>query len=273
MTYLGFLVRFLTIPIALIVVLLAFDQRRINALTTEEKERLGPLVDWRGWTAVGLHVVIAVVYTTPWDNYLVATNVWWYEPALVTGVTLGWVPLEEYTFFVLQTLMVGFALLWLARRLIPTAKPSHNLRPNPRVFLPVLLVSAWACMGVVLVAGWRPGTYLSLESIWALPPIALQLAFGADILWRYRRLVVLALVPFTLYLSLADTLAIRAGTWTISPQQSLGFLVADLLPVEEIFFFLLTNTLVVFGVTLILAPESAHRSRTLWKRLSIILRF
>ena len=23
------------------------------------------------------------VYTTPWDNYLVATNVWWYDPALV----------------------------------------------------------------------------------------------------------------------------------------------------------------------------------------------
>ena len=56
-----------------------------------------------------LLVLIAVAYTTPWDNYLVATNVWWYDESLVTGLKLGWVPIEEYTFFVLQTLMTG---LW-----------------------------------------------------------------------------------------------------------------------------------------------------------------
>lgn len=56
-----------------------------------------------GYAAPGrallLHVVLAVVYTAPWDNYLVATGVWSYNPGLVTGVTLGWVPIEEYTFF------------------------------------------------------------------------------------------------------------------------------------------------------------------------------
>ena len=30
--------------------------------------------------------MIAVVYTTHWDNYLVATRVWWYDPALVSGI-------------------------------------------------------------------------------------------------------------------------------------------------------------------------------------------
>ena len=45
--------------------------------------------------ALAAHVGMAVVYTTPWDNYLVATRVWWYDPALVTGLTLGWVPIEE----------------------------------------------------------------------------------------------------------------------------------------------------------------------------------
>jgi lycopene cyclase domain-containing protein len=61
--------------------------------------------------------VIAVVYTTPWDNYLVATGVWWYDPQLVTGLVLGWVPIEEYTFFIVQPILAGLWLLMLMRYL------------------------------------------------------------------------------------------------------------------------------------------------------------
>jgi lycopene cyclase domain-containing protein len=124
----------------------------------------------------------------------------------------------------------------------------------------------WTIAAVVLAKGWAPGTYLALELVWALPPIALQLAYGADILWRHWRIVVLAIVPFTLYLSLADTLAIRSGTWTINPEQSVGLLLTGVLPVEELIFFLLTNALVVFGVTLVLAPESHERIQRILRR-------
>jgi lycopene cyclase domain-containing protein len=87
----------------------------------------------------------------------------------------------------------------------------------------------------------------------------LQLGFGADILWRHRRLVLGALLPTTLYLSLADAIAINLGTWTINPQQSLHLLLGGVLPVEEAIFFLLTNTLLTFGLVLFLAPESRTR--------------
>jgi lycopene cyclase domain-containing protein len=267
LSYFGFLARFLLIPIGFLVLLLGIDQRHIRALAPDQKRRQGSLLDWRGWAAVGLHAVIAVAYTTPWDNYLVATKVWWYEPELVTGVTLGWVPLEEYTFFVLQTLMVGLSVLWLARRLIPSAKGFHNPSSRLRIWASMLFLAAWVLALFILFSGWQPGTYLALELVWALPPIGLQIAFGADILYRYWRLVALTLVPFTLYLSFADTLAIQSGTWTIDPQQSLGFLIQDRLPVEEFLFFLLTNALVVFGVTLILAPESVARWRKITQRL------
>lgn len=61
-------------------------------------------------------IIAAVAYTTPWDNYLVATRVWYYDPHLVMNITLGYVPLEEYLFFALQTLLTGFFTLWLWRR-------------------------------------------------------------------------------------------------------------------------------------------------------------
>ncbi len=87
----------------------------------------------------------------------------------------------------------------------------------------------------------------------------IQLAFGADILWRYKGLVFWTLVPATLYLAWADSLAISAGTWTIDPAQSFNIFLGGVLPIEEFIFFLLTNTLLVFGVTLVLARESQSR--------------
>jgi lycopene cyclase domain-containing protein len=87
----------------------------------------------------------------------------------------------------------------------------------------------------------------------------LQLAFGADILWRQRRLVLLALLPMTLYLSLADALAIGFGTWTINPALSLEIYLGGVLPLEELLFFLLTNMLLTFGMTLVLARQSQQR--------------
>lgn len=266
MTYFGFLLRFLLIPIVLLGLVFLLDKRRSSSQPAY-------LWDWRGWGAVGAHIVVAVLYTTGWDNYLVATGVWWYDPALVTGITLGWVPLEEYTFFVLQTLLAGMWVLFLSRRLIATGSAPESSRPGLRWACTLTAASLWVGAVTIWLVGWQPGTYLALELAWALPPIGLQLAFGADILWAHRRLLALAILPLTLYLSLADALAIGYGTWTINPRQSLGLLLGGILPVEELVFFLLTNTLVSFGVLLLLAPESQARLHRTWKHWSVRLSF
>jgi lycopene cyclase domain-containing protein len=255
MSYLQFLTTFLLPPACILGAWVVFSSHRRNLPEAQIPLRLG-------LGAVFLHVVIAVLYTTPWDNYLVAARVWWYDPELVTGVTLGWVPLEEYIFFVLQTLTVGLWVLLLTGHFVGGRK--RVATPNNRANVSPLRI--WIIAAAVLVKGWAPGTYLALELVWALPPIALQLAYGADILWRNRRMVLLAIVPFTLYLSFADTLAIRSGTWTINPERSVGLLLGRILPVEELVFFLLTSTLVVFGVTLVLAAESHDRIRRILLR-------
>ena len=64
---------------------------------------------------------IAFVYTTPWDNAIIALGVWSYDPALVWGIVLGWVPLEEYLFFLLQPMLSGLILLALLARSRGTA--------------------------------------------------------------------------------------------------------------------------------------------------------
>ncbi|MFO7536917.1 MAG: lycopene cyclase domain-containing protein, partial [Chloroflexota bacterium] len=219
---------------------------------------------WPAWLAISTLIVVAFLYTTPWDNYLVATGVWWYDPALVTGIVWGWVPIEEYTFFVVQTLLGGLWLLCMFRYW-PPASAYSPLNGRWRVGATAVILLIWLGSVVLLVSGWQPGTYLGLELIWALPPIAVQLAFGADILWRYRRYVLSSIVILSLYLSATDALAISSGTWTIDPQQSLGIYLGGILPVEEFIFFLLTNILVICGITLLLAQESHERFDAFWQ--------
>jgi lycopene cyclase domain-containing protein len=250
MTYFNFLLIFICSPIAL-----------LSAVLWRERQRVLP-AEWQTWRIhwVGLGlVVVALLYTTPWDNYLVATRVWWYDRNLVTGILLGWVPLEEYCFFILQTVLATLWWVWLAKRLSPVQPYSPN--QMLRWWITALGASAWVASCVLLYSGWSPGTYLGLELVWGLFPLLIQLAFGGDILWHYRRLVTVGIVSITLYLAAADALAIGFGTWTINPAQSLNLFLPGQLPVEELIFFALTSALVMVGCTLLLSVYSHQRAK------------
>lgn len=252
MTYFAFLAWCVGIPLLMLAFLNWQDYRRGNYLPAT----------LRGWSATAVviaHVLVALIYTTPWDNYLVATNVWWYNPQLVTGIVLGWVPIEEYIFFVVQTIMTSLWVHFLARRLPLKPLPAPAEGGRMRLLSTGLVMLLWLPFVVILIVGWQPGAYLALTLVWALPPLVLQLAFGADILWRYRYLLFWGIAAPTLYLAVGDTFPIGAGTWTIDPMQSTGIFIGSL-PVEEGVFFLMTNTLIVLGTLLVLAKESQERA-------------
>ena len=251
MTYFGFLLRFLVPPILILLVIIYWDGKN-------KKDMAGFSNGRAVWTAILLHVLLAVIYTTPWDNYLVATGVWYYNPALVTGIVFGYVPIEEYTFFVLETILAGLWWWLLAKRSSP---PSEGFKPGKLLLYSTsgMLVFVWLISAFVFFRGTESQTYLSIILFWALPAVLPQLLFGADILWHHRKLVGPAiLIPGT-YLSLMDVLALRDTTWSISKDQTTGIQFFGILPIEEVVFFFITNVLVIFGMTLLLANESKLR--------------
>jgi lycopene cyclase domain-containing protein len=239
MTYVQFLALFLFIPIAL----LAFGMRRH--------------VSRRDTTWLALLMLLALSYTTPWDNYLVASGVWACDPPLVTGITIGWVPVEEYTFFLLQPLLTGLWVLFL-RHSGPTGggDPEHRWI---RILMTSIVIAIWSAAMPMLLLGWESLRYLSLILTWALPPIGLQMAFGAEILFAERAKVALGLVPAPAFLCAADALAILEGIWTINLESSVGIFLGGILPLEEALFFFLTNTLIVSALILLRAEENQKR--------------
>jgi lycopene beta-cyclase len=264
-TYFGFLLLFVGAPLLGFAALSGWDDRRGVKLPE-------PLTSWHPYRVIAGLAVVALTYTTPWDNYLVASRVWWYDPALVTGIVIWYVPIEEYTFFVVQTLFTGLFTLFILRRL-PEARrigfPHSAVRF--RVITTGATMAVWIASIVLLILSyrgepWLQFRYLGLELGWALPPIMLQLIVGADILWRHRWAIGSATGISWLYLSFADALAIQSGTWTINPELSLPIFIGGVLPIEEAIFFLVTNVLVVFGLTLVLDQESEERVPAILRR-------
>jgi lycopene cyclase domain-containing protein len=134
-------------------------------------------------------------------------------------------------------------------------KPNKNL-----VYLSTcVLVCLWLLFTYLFFFGAAKWTYLSITLFWALPAILPQLLFGADILWHYRRLVAISILIPTTYLSLIDIVALMGTTWSISPSQTTGLLFFGILPLEEVVFFFITNVLLAFGITLLLADVSQAR--------------
>ncbi len=210
----------------------------------------------RPWGAAGprslryllLIAVIAFLYATPWDNYLVWRGVWGYETDRVIG-TIGYVPVEEYVFFILQPLMTGLWLYRLMGRHVPAPALPRESRDR---LIGTALYLLIAVAGAVFLRS-REGTYLGLILVWAAPVLAAQWAYAGNQIIAHRRAAALGILVPTIYLWVADAIAIRLGIWGIADRYTYGIEPFGL-PVEEATFFLVTNILVVQGLILFIAP-------------------
>jgi len=198
------------------------------------------------WLDVALLVTLAVVYTTPWDNFLIAQGVWGYGPGRILA-RIGYAPVSEYAFFGAQTVLTA---LWLSHlRADPPDERDQGRQTRTRE----RLLGVGLAVAVGLLGAWwlqHDATfYLGAILAWAAPVLVLQWAVGAPALLDRRRTVLLGVAVPTLYLSVIDRIAIHQGVWELSPTYTTGVTVAGL-PVEEALFFLVTNVFVVQGLVL-----------------------
>ncbi len=239
MTYLQFHLVFI---VPAILVLGAVYSRRLRSGSVRPTGR---------WIA--LLCAIAFVYTTPWDNYLVAREVWWYHPDRVLG-TVGYVPVEEYAFFILQPVLTGLWLAVLPRWERPTVTPQHR----PRIvggLLSVLVALAGA-----LMLRQESTLYMGLILAWAFPIVAVQWAWYGDVFMRNLPRLAAGVGGATLYLWIADRVAIGLEIWIISPEYTTGLHLFGL-PIEEAMFFLVTNMMVVQGIAMLAEPREGTAAR------------
>ena len=223
MTYLDFLFRFLGIPLLLCI------------LVAWKKSRLGKSQA----SGILLMGVIALLYTTPWDNYLIMRGVWSYPDGVVLG-TFGYVPFEEYGFMLLQTFLAG--ALW---SMYPRISGKYALSFSPLGLLPAVAIGIVGAFCLFVDSG----TYAGLILLWAFPPLALQWGLGGKCLHKSMKTWLMPWAGLTIYLCLADSYAIYKGIWSLTPSTRSGWDLGNL-PVEEALFFAVTNLFVFQGLCL-----------------------
>ncbi|WP_372479655.1 lycopene cyclase domain-containing protein [Halomicrobium sp. HM KBTZ05] len=194
--------------------------------------------------AVAVIVAVAMLYTVPWDNYLILRGVWSYGTDSVAAV-IWHAPIEEYLFILLQPLV---AALWL--HVISPGMPANDettVSARDRV----VGAAAGALVGLVGVALLTTDAtfYLGAIVAWSGPVLALQWAVGWPYLLARGQTLVVAVFAPTAYLWIADRVALESGIWILSEQYTTGLAVLGL-PLEEAAFFLVTNVFVVQGLLL-----------------------
>ncbi|KAI8910463.1 isoprenoid synthase domain-containing protein, partial [Gorgonomyces haynaldii] len=184
--------------------------------------------------------LIAFVYTTPWDNYLIYKGGWSYDNSVL--FVIGYVPFEEYLFFVVQSLFVGtvFAMYtWIYGTF------DGLLTKSNKPFL--YLASGLFAVGVSCLSQTK-SFYLGMILTWSMPVLMIQLYVAHDyIVGQIQRHFGLV-SALTGYLWLIDSIAIKYGAWTIGKDTILGIYLNPWLPLEEAVFFLVTNLMLVGGI-------------------------
>ena len=237
MSYWIFLLVFIIAPTALLLLLGLLKYRRTQQSSFSHL---------RHWCGVGVLAIIAILWTSPWDNYIVDLGVWTYGEDRVYGI-IGVVPLEEYAFMLLMPFFNG-AVIWV---MLDRAKIDVSSWHQPQTRARIIMVAV--SIVLFLLGSWmfteESGTYMGALLVWFVPPLAIQLIFDPLFLSHHWKGIMAATAIPTLYLSLADAYAIQDGIWTIHEKTRTGIEVFHL-PIEEILFFFMISLLLAQGIYL-----------------------
>ena len=206
--------------------------------------------------ALGLVLLAVLLFTTPWDNLAAKWGIWGF-PREKYSVRLGYLPIEEYAFFLLQSVNV-----MLAVRAIFHFEPDWQLGQQTQVGKWTLICLAASLIPWTLVAiqlRWLrhkcgPRVNYAAHLAWFLPVVYAQWVLAPPLFWEHAGLLALVTAAFGIYYTLADLVAVRAGTWFFDEKQITGVKLGGVLPWEEIAFFFLTSLLVAQSYLLLL-PE------------------
>lgn len=208
-----------------------------------------PFINRSEMLKIALISAIAFAYATPWDNYIVYNGAWAYPNGRVSQV-IGHVPVEEYMFFVIQTVSTSLWALLCVRWSTPCLCFNHNRRSYLLIrWIPISMWSVIAATGYGMIVNGQHTFYLGCILCW-VSPVMMFLWYGAGNFF-VKNIVpsTISIVVPTVYLCWVDRIALRDNVWRVNEATSLNVFVVDDLPLEETLFFLLTNVIVVLAVT------------------------
>ncbi|OIW31000.1 terpene synthase [Coniochaeta ligniaria NRRL 30616] len=237
---------------------MAFDYAIVHLKFTIPLAALLTLISYPILTRIHLFQIAALVIlafsaTLPWDSYLIKTGVWTYPPEVIIGPKWLGIPYEELFFFVIQTYITSLMYILFNKPVLHAKYLRSQCDPEKWIVATKLagqvFLAAVTLYGAYCVNVGGEYTYIGLILVWA-PPFALitWTMAGRFIISLPLACTALPILLPTIYLWLVDELALGRGTWSIESGTKLDLCLFGVLEIEEATFFLVTNTLIVFGL-------------------------
>lgn len=191
--------------------------------------------------------VLMLIYTAPWINYTMHRHSLKYHKDTVI-TTVDELPIERYIFFIMQMI---FTSLWTSLCSRWTFSALY-LKSTNRIQFHLIRYSVITLMVAAMYFGWKHSIsgnktfYLGSMVWWFLLAAIILWRFSGPYIWkRYKEYLASIFLP-SIYFCYVDLIAMRNGHWQINKATSLGvFPICNDLPLEEIAFIFLTNSLVV----------------------------
>lgn len=201
-------------------------------------------------------LVIVMIFTTPWDNFAAKWGIWGFPRNRVLG-WVGYLPIEEYLFFLLQSMNVMLLTRWLLLEFgWRTNIESGFADMSPMAVIDILIIWAAAWL-LVWLRPPKPASHYAVHLLfWFLPVICLLWAVAPDVMASHEGLLFLIFIVMGTYYTLADVVAVKEGTWHFDEKQITGHKLGGILPWEEAAFFYLTSLLVAQSYLILLPPEA-----------------
>ncbi|NJK91010.1 MAG: lycopene cyclase domain-containing protein [Blastochloris sp.] len=199
---------------------------------------------WQGPVLMtgALVLVVVMIFTTPWDNYAVAQGIWGF-PRERYSVKVWHLPVEEYAFFIIESVQVMLLTFWLLT-VLPEAGGAGGgwSLTDPRLGIAVAVVLlAWLGLGLwgrKKIHARSRYHYAWHLLFWFVPVILLQWVIAWDVILPRWPAILAATLGVGTYLSWADYLAIDRGIWHFDQKQITGHKIGRKMPWEEAVFFL-----------------------------------
>jgi len=213
------------------------------------------------WTAeegeaLGLVLLAVMIFTAPWDNLAAKWGIWGF-PRDKYSLRIGYLPVEEYAFFLLQSVNVMLAVRALFHY-VPNWQNGQGVLIGKET-LYCLGASVLPWIFIFFQMRWLrrrggPCVNYAVHLAWFLPVIYGQWVLAPFLFLSHAGLLASVTFAFGAYYTLADVVAVRAGTWFFDEKQITGVKLAGL-PWEEIAFFFLTSLLVAQSFLLLLPSD------------------
>ena len=207
--------------------------------------------------AGGLVLLAAMLFTTPWDNLAAKWGIWGF-PREKYLARIGYLPVEEYAFFLLQSANVILAVRAVFH-LFPEWQTGNEVAVDTLTLI-LLGGSIVPWLFVIFQLRWLrhkfgPRVNYAVHLCWFLPFLYAQWVIAPFLFIDHAGLMALITGAFGIYYTLADIIAVRGGTWFFDEKQITGVKLGGILPWEEIAFFFLTSLLVAQSYLLLLPAD------------------